>query len=142
VAGEPAELRGIHVLDAPVGRPAQDHHVEQGGGGHQANGAAQHRTVEVDARVIAGQRFLRAQSAAAPDEAGGDEEQAGHEHGRQHQEEHDARVGVDGRTVQHLERPEAHHGERGARGQHRAGQRQRVGAQVDDRPRPPYQRTA
>jgi hypothetical protein len=136
VARQAAELVRLHVLDALVGGRAQEDEVHDRQHSDHGQAATHVGEVEVDVRVDGRQRPISLQAAAAEEDARRDQHQAQHEYGGQDQEEEDSLVGMGGAVANDLRDPEHDHGQSGARGERRAGQGQRVLAEIRERTHP------
>ena len=137
VAREPAEARGLHVLDAHVGRERQDDDVQDRQEADEGPEPAQAGIREVDLRVDRRQRPLGLQAAALEEDPDRDQDEAEKEEGRQDEDEDDARVRMQGLRRGRLDDPEPHERQRGARRQDGAEDGQAVAAEIQNRPDPP-----
>ena len=120
VAGQAAELRRVHVLDALVGRGAQDGHVQHGGAADEEQHVAHGRGVEVDAGVLGRDTAFTRQPPPVPEDADGNQDQAQDEQEGQDKKEGDADVGMDRVRARDLEEPEPDQGQRRGRCQRRS----------------------
>jgi hypothetical protein len=131
VAALSAELRRVHVLDAEVGRRAEDQDVQGGRDRDQDHRAPQRRMLEIDLRIHPGQRAGVLERPAPKQDACRHQRESEHEEARQDQVDDDSRVGGERFGIEELEQPEPDHRERGARREHRAQQGDRVTTQIE-----------
>ncbi len=135
VAGESAELGGVHVLHTFVSGRADDSDVQRRRSGQHEHQATRHGRTEIHLRVFGGQVASPLLLSPFPEQADGHEDKASHKQAREDHEKEDAQVGIGRARVGQFQEPVPDQADAGGRGERRPQERDPVVGRVRDDPR-------
>ena len=142
VAGLPAELRGIHVLDAAVRSGSEDEDVYKGCGPDDKNSVTDHGLAKIGRRINVQELSLGFELVAAHQNSDGNNQQTEGENSRQNQKEQNANIRMGRSWEQKIIKPEGHEGNRAAGGEHGADETDGILSKKVQEPHPAPDRFA
>ena len=107
VAGLPAEVCRIHILNASIGAHAQDDDVQQRQAAHPGRGPAEKRLAEIDFGIFVGQLSRRLEFVAMQKCADRNHDQPDRKDPRKNENENNADIRIDRSRGREIKCPEA-----------------------------------